>query len=183
MEDSAFIVWLRNLNHARGRLGDPPADLQAQMAWMDKYLERDGDWYFLVESQRGIRLGTVSLYDRTGGSAEMGRYIIRPSVPAAVPSLLAVNDLGFDALQLTELRATTVATNILVLRLVNQFGYEPVRSEPAGRIIGGQPVEIVHSLLSRSTWTQRREQLVAQAQAAERLMARWDDANCKIEPA
>jgi len=30
MEDSAFIVWLRNLEHARGRVGDSAADAPAR---------------------------------------------------------------------------------------------------------------------------------------------------------
>ena len=43
MEDAAFIVWLRNLEHVRGRVGDTALNVAGQEAWLKKYFEREGD--------------------------------------------------------------------------------------------------------------------------------------------
>src|SRR6266478_2565042 len=80
MEDAAFLVWLRNLEHARGKVGDTSADVSGQEAWLKKYFAREGDYYFVIETHGGIPVGAYGLYDQTGDSAESGRWVIRPEV-------------------------------------------------------------------------------------------------------
>src|SRR5437016_3972273 len=81
MEDATFIVWLRNLNHARGKVGDSATDPAAQQAWLKEYFRREGDYYFIIETGCGIAVGAYGIYDLTGDSAESGRWIVRPEVP------------------------------------------------------------------------------------------------------
>ena len=92
MEDAAFIVWLRNLAHAQGRVGDSAKDEAAQRAWLEAYFERPGDYYFLIESLTGKPLGAYGIYDVANGSAESGRWVIRPDVPAPVPSAMKATE-------------------------------------------------------------------------------------------
>src|ERR1700679_3747895 len=94
MEDAAFIIWLRNLEHVRGRVGDSATSLAAQKAWMERYFERAGDYYFIVETGDGIPVGTHGLYDLEGTAAEKGRHVIRPEVIAGVPAATLVTDIG-----------------------------------------------------------------------------------------
>src|SRR5690242_17249859 len=61
MEDAAFIVWLRNLEHARGRVGDSATDTAAQQAWLREYFRREGDYYFIIETNRGIAVGAYGI--------------------------------------------------------------------------------------------------------------------------
>src|SRR6266850_2192035 len=81
IDDAAFIVWLRNLQHAMGRVGDSATDVMAQQSWLKSYFAREGDYYFIVETSRGISVGAYGIYNLTGKSAESGRWIIRPEVP------------------------------------------------------------------------------------------------------
>src|ERR1700746_3785988 len=81
LEDAGFIVWLRNLEHTRGKLGDSAVDVTSQEAWLKTYFEREGDYYFIAETLSGIPMGTHGLYGVCGASAEAGRLIIRPDVP------------------------------------------------------------------------------------------------------
>src|SRR5689334_11003091 len=83
LSDAAFIVWLRNLSHAVGRVGDSATDTASQEAWLQKYFTREGDYYFVIETAGGIAVGAYGIYDVRGTSAESGRWIIRPEVPAA----------------------------------------------------------------------------------------------------
>src|ERR1041385_1376872 len=140
MGDAAFIVWLRNLDHAKGRVGDSAMDTAAQQAWLRTYFDRAGDYYFIIETLNRTAVGAYGIYDIKGPSAESGRWVIRPEVPAAIPSALVAFDIAFSKLGLDELRVKTVSTNQNVLSLNRKLGFRQTRIEPAAQIIGGKPV-------------------------------------------
>jgi RimJ/RimL family protein N-acetyltransferase len=176
MDDAAFIVWLRNLEHAKGRVGDSAADVAGQENWLKKYFQRDGDYYFIIETQGGMAVGTYGLYDLKGTSAESGRWIVNPDAPAAIPSAVLAFDLAFEKLGLNELRASTVATNQSVLSLNREFGFRQTGVVTAAQVIGGHPVDLLHFSLSAKDWRIKREYLLPMAQLAERLMKEWERA-------
>ncbi len=173
-EDAGFIVWLRNLDHVRGKIGDSAADIPTQRAWLEEYYERAGDYYFIVETLQGVPVGTHSLYDLQGGSAELGRWVIRPGVQAAVPSHMVAFSIAFDVLRLQALRNATVATNISVLSISRRFGFEETSFEPGGRLIGGKPVDMVHFILTAEKWVRTRPRLVPVAETAATLVREWE---------
>src|SRR5271170_3848965 len=109
--DAAFIVWLRNLDHVKGKVGDTTLDMASQEAWLNAYFERQGDYYFIVETLGGIPVGTHGIYDLVGTSAESGRFIMRVEVAAAVPTSILTFEMAFGKMGLRELRATSVASN------------------------------------------------------------------------
>src|SRR5437867_3053795 len=176
MEDAAFIVWLRNLNHARGRVGDSATDTAAQQAWLSDYFHREGDYYFIIETGRGIAVGAYGIYDLTGGSAESGRWIVRPEVPAAIPSAILAFEIAFEKLQLRELRVKTVSTNTNVLSLNRKLGFRQTQVESGARIIGGQAVDRVNFLLEAKDWPKLREKFIPLARLAEKQIADWQQA-------
>jgi RimJ/RimL family protein N-acetyltransferase len=174
MEDAAFIVWLRNLEHARGRVGDSATDTTAQEAWLKAYFKRDGDYYFIVETTGGVAVGAYGIYDAAAGSAESGRWIIRPEVPAAIPSALLAFDVAFGVLQLKEVRVTTVSTNQSVLSLNRRFGFRETGIERGGAVIGGKPVDLVRFLLKAEEWPRPRERMLPLARLAEGQVRDWE---------
>ena len=176
LDDAAFIVWLRNLEHAVGRVGDSATDVRAQQAWLRTYFAREGDYYFLVETLGGIPVGTHGVYDTIGTSAEHGRFIMRPEVPAAMPCLMIGFDLAFGPIGLTELRGTVVSTNQRVLSLNRKLGCRQVKIEPGGRVIGGKPVDMVHFVLLPEDWAKARERLTPLAQLAGKQVLEWEQA-------
>lgn len=178
MEDSAFIVWLRNLEHARGRVGDSAPDTAAQEAWLAKYFERKGDYYFILETSGRIPVGAYGIYNLAGASAESGRWVIRPEVLAAIPcAIVAFDQVAFGVLNLTQLRVSTVSTNKPVLSLNKKLGFRQTRIEGAAQIIGGMPVDLVHFLLEKKEWPPVRERLLPLARLAERQVLEWEAAN------
>src|SRR5208283_4596557 len=46
--DAPFIVWLRNQDYVKGRVGDSAPDAASQEKWLETYFEREGDYYFVV---------------------------------------------------------------------------------------------------------------------------------------
>lgn len=176
MEDASFIVWLRNLNHARGRVGDSATDTNAQQAWLKEYFLREGDYYFIIETSGGIPVGAYGIYDLRADSAESGRWIVRPEVPAAIPSAILAFEIAFEKLRLRELRVKTVSTNTNVLSLNRKLGFRQTKVEAGERIIGGKPVDLVHFLLEAKDWPKIREKFLPLARLAEKQIADWEQA-------
>ncbi len=174
MEDAAFIVWLRNLEHVKGRVGDSARDAATQEAWLKEYFKRDGDYYFIIETAGGIAVGAYGIYHVKGDSAESGRWIIRPEVPAAVPSALLAFDLAFGGLRLKTVRATTVSTNQPVLSLNRKFGFHETGIERGGAVIGGKPVDLISFIMKAEEWPKPRERMLPLARLAEAQVRDWE---------
>jgi len=175
MNDAAFIVWLRNQDYVKGRVGDSATDVAAQEVWLKKYFEREGDYYFIAETPGGIPLGTHGIYDVQGTSAEKGRQIIRAEVMGAgVPAAILVTDLAFGQLGLTELRSNSVSTNFNVHSLHRKFGFRPAGNVRAARIIDGQPVDLLQFLLTAEDWFNVRDRLMPLADVARKLVREWE---------
>jgi RimJ/RimL family protein N-acetyltransferase len=181
MDDAAFIVWLRNLDHAKGRLGDSAITEASQQAWLKSYFDREGDYYFIIETLDGIAVGAYGIYDVRGASAESGRWVIRPEAPAAIPSAMLAFETAFDKLRLSELRVRTVATNQNVLSLNRKFGFRQTLVEPGAQIIAGKPVDMVHFLLPAADWPKVREKLLPLARLAEKQVLQWAQNQTKAE--
>jgi RimJ/RimL family protein N-acetyltransferase len=176
MDDAEFIVWLRNLEHTRGKLGDSAAGVAEQEAWLRTYFERKDDVYFLVETPGGRRVGTHGLSHLTDRSAEAGRLIMRPEVPAAVPTSLITFDLAFNEMELKELTGTSVSTNEKVHSYVKKFGFRETHVEKGARMIAGQPVDIVHFAMTADEWVKGRPGVIPIAKYAEKQILAWDKA-------
>lgn len=176
MEDASFIVWLRNLAHVKGNVGDSAVDVAGQQRWLGNYFQREGDYYFVIETAGGKAVGAYGIYDVSGGTAESGRWIIRPEVPAAIPSALLAFKLGFERLGLKGLRAKTVTTNHGVLSLNKKFGFRETGVERGALMIGGKQVDLICFLLEAKDWPKIRETLLPLAHVAERQVRDWDQA-------
>jgi RimJ/RimL family protein N-acetyltransferase len=176
MDDAAFIVWLRNLDHAKGRVGDSATNVAGQQTWLRAYFARQGDYYFIVETAGEISVGTYAIYDVHGASAESGRWIIRPEVLAAIPGAILTFDLAFGKLGLSELRVRTILSNQPVLSLNRKFGFRQVRVETNAQVIGGKSVDMVQFHLTATEWIKVREQLVPLAKMAQTQVREWEQA-------
>src|SRR5262245_34201525 len=176
LEDAEFIVWLRNLDHAKGKVGDSAGDPAAQQEWLRFYFQRPGDYYFIIETSKRTPVGAYGIYDIRGRSAESGRWVIRPDVPAAIPSALVAFDIAFGALQLDELRVKTVSSNQNVLSLNRKLGFRETRTEPNAQVIGGKSVDMIHFLLKASDWPPYRAKLLPLAKLAEKQVLEWQSA-------
>jgi RimJ/RimL family protein N-acetyltransferase len=174
IEDAGFIVWLRNLDHAKGRVGDSAVTESAQRVWLENYFGRPGDYYFIIETAAGRPVGAYGIYDQAGDSAESGRWVIRTEVPAAIPSAIHAFDLAFDSLKLRELRTKTVSTNQRVLSLNVKFGFRQTRVETNSQVIGGKLVDQIHYVLDSAAWPGLRPRLVPLARVAEKQIVEWD---------
>src|SRR5580692_4414958 len=160
LDDAAFIVWLRNLDYVKGQVGDSATDVAGQEAWLENYFKRKGDYYFIAETLGGIPLGTHGIYDVRGNSAEKGRHVMRPEVMAGIPAAMLATDLAFGRLGFSELRATSVSTNLAVHSLHRKCGFKQIGIARAAQIIDGKSVDLVQFLLTSEAWVKARERLL-----------------------
>ena len=175
MEDAAFIGWLRNLDFVKGKVGDSAADVAGQEAWLRAYFEREGDYYFIVETPGGIPMGTHGIYDVNGTSAEKGRHIVRSEVMAGLPNEMLMMDLAFNRLRLNELRSNHVATNRNLFSLHRKCGFKQVGIKHAAQIVDGSPVDLVQYILTGEDWAKVRDRLLPLAQLAGKQVLDWNN--------
>lgn len=174
-EDAGFIVWLRNQDYVKGRVGDSAPDTTSQQKWLETYFGRELDYYFILETLGGIPLGTNGLYDISGKKAEWGRYIVRPEVRAALPSVILIFDLAFEKLELGALLARCVSTNRSVHSFIKKCGFRQTETEFASQVIGGRAVDLTHFDLTSSAWAEAKTRLLPLAREAERRILVWEE--------
>lgn len=170
-DDSEFIVTLRNMPHAVGKIGDSATTIDAQKKWLQGYMERQGDYYFIIESRLSIKLGTISVYNINFDDliAEIGRTVVIPGSFAVIPASILLIDFCFHQLKMETLVGCVVSTNKEVIRFNQQLGYIITKIVPQELSIGGCYVDMVHIQLTLKRWLEHREQLVKYAIAGERF--------------
>lgn len=135
-EDAAFIVGLRCQPFAQIGIHATSPSVAAQEAWIDRYLRRAGDYYWIIEAPRlgaWDPVGTIGLYDVTEDSSEAmpGRWVVYPQqdFPAALPVYL-VYRFAFETLNMHRLVFDVVSANRKVLKFHNLMGARMIAKPP-----------------------------------------------------
>lgn len=113
LEDAEFIIKIRLEDRERTKyIHEIPNDIESEKQWIEKYFERPGDYFFVVEDKFiNEKVGLIAIYDEENGSAEWGRWVIKQGSLAAVESVCLLYQIAFDQLQLRELYCRTVEDN------------------------------------------------------------------------
>lgn len=128
--DATFVMQLRNNPDLNRFLHATPLNIANQLAWQERYYERLGDWYFVLERRSdGKSEGLISLYDYNAEykTAEWGRWVLRPGSLGAVESAWLIYQCAFERLDLNEVYCRTVASNRSVVSFHDSCGI-PTRS-------------------------------------------------------
>lgn len=124
--DAAFILSLRTNPKKSRHLSKVSDDLDAQVAWLINYEQRDTEAYFIIEDVHGIPLGTVRIYDAQGDSFCWGSWILLENVPssAAIESSLIVYAYALESLGFQSAHFQVKKANERVWRFHERFGAE-----------------------------------------------------------
>lgn len=117
LRDAAFITEVRLADAERNQyIHAVSNDVAAQEDWINRYFQREGDYYFVVENLlTGAGEGLVGIYDVADNRAEWGRWVLAKGSLAAVESVDLMYKAAFDALGLDELYSRTIADNQTVV--------------------------------------------------------------------
>ncbi len=171
VSDAAFVVGLRTDLRLGRFLNPTSARVEDQIAWLERYFERPGDFYFLIEQKtNGEPHGAIALYDEIAGQqAEWGRWILRPNSLAAAESALLIYRFAFFQRGLERVYCRTVAANQPVVNFHTSAGLEMV-GQLEDHFGPGQPS--TEQQATRQNWPEIERRLTSYAERSARLLAR-----------
>lgn len=173
--DAALIVELRRDPVRTGFLHPIPLDVAEQERYLDRYFEREHDYYFVVERREDGRAeGLIGIYDLdpARSHAVWRRWILREDSLAAVESALLIYRVGFEVLGLRTMGPQTVAENHRVVSFHDSCGLPRFAHLPGHFHIQGRPVDAIEHRLSSEQWPEVRERLEASALRTQRRLTR-----------
>lgn len=162
VEDAEFIVWLRNQAHVKDCVNDTSTDVERQRQWIRDYLQRDNEYYWIIETPDGEPFGTTSLYhyDAEKNQIESGRWVELKGERYSYnlfKSAVQFNDFAFNELKVARVVFDVVATNKRVIRYHQSYGAEITCVEKNAVILGGVPHDVVWMQITREKWPEIRE--------------------------
>jgi RimJ/RimL family protein N-acetyltransferase len=168
--DEGLIVDLRSDADRTRYLHRIVRDPAQQAEYLNRYFDRDGDYYFVIERMAGedrCPEGLVSIYDldRDRRRAEWGRWILRNGSLAAVESTWLIYRVAFERLNLSEVYCHTLSDNAEVLSFHDRAGLERTQRLKGLIEIDGELHDAIEHVLTRDRWPRTSANL-------ERLAAR-----------
>lgn len=155
LEDAPFIVKLRTDPLLSQFLHEISPRIEDQVAWLEAYFERAGDYYFVVEDcGSGVAQGTVGLYDVAASlsGAEWGRWILKRGSMAAVESAWMIYEAAFARLGLASLSCRTIVDNAKVLSFHDNFGARRIAVLEGYFLVRGERRSAVEHRITAEEW-------------------------------
>jgi RimJ/RimL family protein N-acetyltransferase len=174
--DSDFIISLRTDPRLGQFINATSPRREDQIAWLEKYYAREGDYYFLVTRHDGTPEGAIAIYDIIGEPrnkrGEWGRWILKHGSLAAIESALLIYEVAFDKLHMDMVYCRTVALNKPVISFHASCGLRTHGVVPNNMIRDGKSYDAIEQQLERKDWLDVRANLLAKAaRLARRLPA------------
>lgn len=153
--DAPLILALRSDPDLNRFLHSTSSSLDDQLVWLEKYYERSGDYYFVVESRSSYEFhGLISIYgiDPHALSAVWGRWVIKKGSLAAVESVALVYRCAFEELALHDVRSQTIVENGPVVAFHDSCGAERFRLLPKYFDIRGSRFDAIEHRVDVDLW-------------------------------
>ena len=133
--DAKFIVDTRLEDAKRNTfIHTISDDVSRQEEWIDEYLKREGDYYFLIENRLDKSPeGMIAFYNVENNRAEWGRWVVKKGSLAASESVKLLYQIAFEQVGLDELYCDTIKDNEAVVSFHTSIG-ELTREVIAGGI-------------------------------------------------
>lgn len=176
VDDAEFIVTLRKDNERTRFLHTISPSVADQRRWIESYLTRDDDYYFIIERRESNEpVGTLGLYNvdnRKTRSAEWGRWILLPSSMGAVESAFLLYQLAFDRLGLESVSCRTAINNTKVISFHEACGLAMQDGPTTYAHLADGRHELVEQVMTRDLWHANRERLQRRVTMLAELLTR-----------
>lgn len=158
LDDAAFIVKIRTDPELSRYLHEISPRVEDQVDWLERYFERPGEYYFIVEdAHSGEPQGTIGIYDVENGSAEWGRWILKRGSMAALESIWLIFEVGFTQLHLSHIYSRTLLENPKVVSLHDRFGASRVGVLKDHFLVRGERKSAVEHRVTSAQWPGLRD--------------------------
>jgi RimJ/RimL family protein N-acetyltransferase len=127
ISDAEFILELRTQSEKTKYLSQVENDLAKQQAWLVAYKQKEQkgeEYYFVIESKTGKKLGLVRVYDLQPNSFCWGSWLIQDNAPktTAIESALLIYEFGFGQLSYKKAHFDVRKGNQSVIAFHQRFG-------------------------------------------------------------
>ena len=123
LKDSKFILKLRTDEELNRFIHKGSINLESQTDWIRKYLEKENDYYFVIETILDKKpVGVISIYDIKDNHAEWGRWILLKGNNFAIESVYLIYKIAFEIMKLEYIFCRTVEDNKSVVSFHNSCG-------------------------------------------------------------
>lgn len=160
--DAAFIIQVRLEDMDRNCYINPiSADVFEQENWLNRYFEREGDYYFVVENRiTGEAEGLISFYDEKDGRAEWGRWVTKKGSLAATESVYLLYRIAFEQAGLQELYCRTLSENVAVVSFHTSIGEKTRGVVNNSAVINGKAYDAVEQYADKAHFYSEIEPLL-----------------------
>lgn len=175
MADAEFMVRLRTDPELSRLIHPTSPQLEDQQAYLGRYFEAPGDYYFIVvRSATERQEGMLAIYDvdQAPSQAEWGRWIMRQDSMGAPEAALLVYRTGFNLLGLNRIYCRTAAANRNVVAFHTSCGLETNHAVRLTHNFGGTLHDAVEQVMTRERWAKAEGALDERARAVARLLNR-----------
>jgi RimJ/RimL family protein N-acetyltransferase len=126
IEDAEFIVELRTDPKLSKFIHATSSSIEEQRKWLAEYLQRDNEWYFIVETFDKTPEGTICIYnfDQSKNQAEWGRWVLRNGSLSVLESAVLIYDTAFNQLRINRLYCHTESQNLPVISFHTTMGLQ-----------------------------------------------------------
>lgn len=151
LPDAQFIIDTRLEDPERNQYIHQISDsLKDQEDWINRYFEREGDYYFVIENRfSGNPEGLIGIYDENDGKAEWGRWVVQKGSLCAFESVYLLYRIAFEKIGLEELYCRTLVANEAVVSFHNSFGEQTRRIIPDASELNGKQYDVIEQFANR----------------------------------
>ncbi len=155
LEDAPFIVKLRKDPLLSRFMHEISGNVEDQATWIERYFERSGDYYFIVEdAHSGEAHGTIGLYEVADDASQalFGRWIIRRGSMAALESAWLIYEAGFTLLGVGSIYTLALAQNLPVISFHDTFGASRIAVIDGRFRVRGELHSAVEHRINAAAW-------------------------------
>ena len=134
LNDAGFIYEMRKNQAKTKYLSNISGTVEDQKNWINPYKHREierKEFYFIIESKVGEKLGLARMYDFKDNSFCWGSWLIKDNAPktTAIESALQIYEFGFYQLGFNQSHFDVRIGNDKVISFHQRFGAKIVRED------------------------------------------------------
>jgi RimJ/RimL family protein N-acetyltransferase len=126
INDAEFTLACRQNEKKTAYIPKVNVSLEQQRAWIQKQIESDDCYFFVIERKTGERIGTFSLYGIKGEESESGRLVMLGNQFESLETGVLFNSFSFDVAKMRIVKSEIDAENNAALGYSNRLGGRPV---------------------------------------------------------
>lgn len=122
VDDAEFTLSARQNQEKNKYIPQINISLEQQKNWIEKQIQSDDCYFFVVERKNGELIGTFSLYDINGDKAESGRLVMLGNQMESLETGVLFFNFGFGSARMKEIRAEIDKENNAAVGFSSRLG-------------------------------------------------------------